>query len=113
MPFFFLTRFLLFLSSEEKPFSEMIAPFKKYFSSGEINRKVGDTNMTLARIKEKYKDGKLSEIDGISVEYPDYWFNVRASNTEPLIRLNLESKSLELTELTEEKVQEVLKVIEG
>lgn len=110
MPIILLVRFLQFLSSEEKTFSEMIAPYKRYSGSGEINRKVADTQATLSRIKETYKDGKITEIDGISVEYPDFWFNVRASNTEPLIRLNLESKS---KELTDEKVQEVLKVIEG
>lgn len=109
MPFILMTRFLFFLSSEEKAFSEVVGSYKRYFSSGEINRKVADTQSTLARIKENYKDGKISEIDGISVEYPDFWFNVRASNTEPLIRLNLESKS---KELTDEKVAEVLKVIE-
>ena len=110
MPFVLLTRFLALLSAEEKTFSEMAAPYKRYAGSGEINRKVADTQATLARIKETYKDGKIVEIDGVSVEYPDYWFNVRASNTEPLIRLNLESKS---KELTDEKVQEVLKVIEA
>jgi len=110
MPFLLVARFLQFLSSEDKPFSEMVAPYEKYFNSGEINRRVTDTAAVIARIKETYKDGKLMEIDGVSVEYPDYWFNVRASNTEPLIRLTLESKT---KELTDEKVQEVLKVIEA
>lgn len=110
MPFILMILFLQFLSSEEKTFSEMVAPYRKYFHSGEINRKVADTAAAIARIKEAYKDGRLSEIDGISIEYPDFWFNVRTSNTEPLLRLNLESKS---KELTDEKVAEVLKVIEG
>jgi phosphomannomutase len=110
MPFLLVARFLQFLSAEKKPFSEVIAPYKKYFHSGEINRTVTDTAAAIARIKETFKDGKITEIDGVSVEYPDWWFNVRASNTEPLIRLNLESKSRELTDA---KVGEVLKVIEG
>lgn len=110
MPFILVARFLQFLSSEDKPFSELVAPYMKYRSSGEINREVADTQATLLRIKETFKDGKITEIDGVSVEYPDWWFNVRASNTEPLIRLNLESRS---AALTEEKVKEVLQVIEG
>ncbi len=110
MPFLLLSRFLYFLSSEGKPFSEAVAPYRKYFHSGEINRTVADTADAIRRIKETFKDGKITEIDGISVEYPQWWFNVRASNTEPLIRLNLESTS---KELTDEKVKGVLKVIEG
>jgi len=110
MPFLLMAKFMQFLSSEEKTFSEMVGPYKKYFSSGEINREVEDQKAALERVKEKYKDGKILEVDGISVEYPDYWFNVRTSNTEPLVRLNLESKS---PELTEERVEEVLRVIEG
>lgn len=109
MPFLLVVRFLQFLSLEDKSFSEITAPYKKYFSSGEINRKVADQKAVLERVKEKYKDGKILEVDGISVEYPDYWFNVRTSNTEPLVRLNLESKSQELTDA---KVLEVLEVIE-
>jgi phosphomannomutase len=109
MPTVFLANFLQFLSSEKKPFSETVSSYKKYFPSGEINRKVNDQKAVLERIKENYKDGKISEIDGISVEYPDFWFNVRTSNTEPLVRLNLESRS---QELTDEKAKEVLAVIE-
>jgi phosphomannomutase len=109
MPVVLLSRFLLFLSSENKSFSEVMKPYKKYFHSGEINRKVRSTEVVIDTIKEKYKDGSILEIDGISIEYPDFWFNVRASNTEPLVRLNLESIS---PEITETKVKEILKVIE-
>jgi phosphomannomutase len=110
MPFIFLSNFLLFLSAQDKPFSEVMKPYRKYFHSGEINRKVQDPQAVLQRIKEKYADGKQLELDGITVEYPEWWFNVRASNTEPLVRLNLESVSAELTAA---KVQEVLAVIEA
>ncbi len=109
MPFILVARFLQFLSGENKPLSQSVAPYLRYFGSGEINREVKDTQATLLRIKEAFKDGKITEIDGVSVEYPDWWFNIRASNTEPLIRLNLESGN---KELTEEKVKEVLNVIE-
>lgn len=109
MPAILLSKFLRFLSLENKSFSEAVAPYKKYFHSGEINRKVRDTQKTIMAIKEKYVDGKISDIDGITIEYPEFWFNVRASNTEPLVRLNLEAVNLELME---EKSKEVLDLIE-
>ena len=62
----------------------------------------------LERVENQYKDAKLSHLDGISVEYDDWWFNLRKSNTEPVIRLNLEAKT---NELMSEKVEEVLKLI--
>lgn len=110
MPFLLLVKFLQFLSGEDKTFSGMVQPYRKYFHSGEINRQVGDPQAVLERIKERYQDGKISEIDGVTVEYSDFWFNVRTSNTEPLVRLNLESVSQEITDA---KVKEVLEVIEG
>jgi len=62
----------------------------------------------IERLKRKYSDGSLSELDGVSVEYEDWWFNVRTSNTEPLIRLNLEAKT---PELMARKRDELLKAI--
>lgn len=109
MPFILVAKFLQFLSGEKRPFSEMVAPYEKYYASGEINRKVDDQKAALERIKEAYNGGKITEIDGVSVEYPDFWFNVRTSNTEPLVRLNLESRS---RQLTDEKTKEVLAVVE-
>ena len=91
-----------------KKVSGLVAPLKKYFSSGEINSKVSDVNVILKNIKEKYSDGRQFELDGVSVEYPDWWFNVRASNTEPLLRLTLEAKS---EEKMIQKRDELLKLI--
>ncbi len=78
-----------------KPLSELAAPLRKYFPSGEINSHVTrDPQEILAAIKAKYgPQGKLIELDGVSVEFDDWWFNVRCSNTEPLVRLNLEAKT--------------------
>ena len=73
--------------------SDLVAPLRKYFASGEINSKVADVPAVLARIKAKYADGHMFELDGISVEYSDWWFNVRSSNTEPLLRLIVEAKT--------------------
>ena len=74
-----------------EPVSRLVRPLRKYFASGEINSKVPDVAPILAELKEKYADGKMYELDGVSVEYPHWWFNVRASNTEPLLRLIVEA----------------------
>ncbi|MCX6343790.1 MAG: phosphomannomutase/phosphoglucomutase [Armatimonadetes bacterium] len=96
--------------SEGKPVSEIVAPLKKYFHSGEINSEVKDIPAILKRLEDKYGPSakRVTEIDGYKVEFEDWWFNVRASNTEPLIRLNLEAKTRELMEA---KVAELLNEI--
>jgi phosphomannomutase len=93
-----------------KKVSELVMPLKKYSASGEINSRVDDVKGVLAKLKEKYSDGKQFELDGLSTEYNDWWFNVRASNTEPLLRLIVEAKE---RGLMEEKRDELLKVIRG
>jgi phosphomannomutase len=83
---------LAMLGREGETFSELLAPLRsKYFLSGEINSRVKDVDAAVRRIEERYRDGEISKIDGISVDYPDWHFNVRPSNTEPLLRLNLEA----------------------
>jgi phosphomannomutase len=90
--------------------SELIAELKRYFHSGEINSDVADKDAVMQKLKEIYQDGKLDELDGIRIDFPDWWFNVRPSNTEPKLRLNLEAKT---KELMEEKRDEVLALIRG
>jgi phosphomannomutase len=80
------------LSREDRSLSELMQEFRsKYFISGEINSEVADQQAKMEEIAERYSDGKITRLDGISVDYPDWHFNVRPSNTEPLLRLNLES----------------------
>ena len=75
---------------------ELVQPFReKYVQSGEVNFRVGDKDDVLRRIHAAYPDGEHSTIDGLTVEYPEWWFNVRASNTEDLLRLNVEANSKE------------------
>ena len=75
-----------------KKLSELLAPYRaKYFISGEINSKVADVPRALSLLEERYKDGRVSKLDGVSVDYDSWHFNVRGSNTEPLLRLNLEA----------------------
>jgi len=82
------------LGREGKKLSAILAPLReRYHISGEINSKVGDTAEALKRIEERYKDARIERLDGISVDYDDWHFNVRPSNTEPLLRLNLEAYS--------------------
>ena len=96
------------VSLENKPLSEILRPFKKYYASGEINSRVEDIPAKLEEIARLYAGGHMDRLDGITVEYEDWWFNVRPSNTEPLLRLNLEAKT---RELMERKRDELLAVI--
>lgn len=98
------------LSQSGMSFSEYIKPYKKYFPSGEINSRVADVKEKIKEVKEKYVDGQQNDLDGITVEYADWWFNVRGSNTEPVIRLNLEARSQAIMEA---KRDELLKLIRG
>jgi phosphomannomutase len=82
------------LGREGKTMSELLAPLRsKYFITGEINSKVSDVAGALRRIEDRHRDAEITKMDGISVDYPDWHFNVRPSNTEPLLRLNLEAFS--------------------
>ncbi len=96
------------MAETDKKISELVQDLRRYYHSGEINSKVKDKDVVIAKLKEKYSDGKLSELDGIKIDYPDWWFNVRASNTEPVLRLNLEAKT---KEMMEEKRDELLAII--
>lgn len=90
------------VSRSSKPLSELVAGLRRYHSTGEINFHVADKDAAIADLKARYKDGRQDELDGITVEYGDlgdkewWWFNVRASNTEPLLRLNLEASHADL-----------------
>ena len=95
---------------KNQPVHELVKPLRKYVSSGEINSRVADVKPILDTIRRKYADGNMYELDGVSSEYRDWWFNVRASNTEPLLRLIVEANTKELMEA---KRDELLKIIRG
>ncbi len=94
------------LDEEGKTLSELIAPLKRYVPSGEINSKVEDKQAKMDTLVEKYKGGAkmISHLDGIKLEFDDWWFNVRASNTESLLRLNLEAKTKEKMEEMRDRI---------
>ena len=99
------------LSIRGQNLSEILKPYtSKYFISGEHNTEVDSVEEKLKELKKKYSDGKIDELDKLTVEYKDWRFNVRPSNTEPLLRLNLEAKS---ESLMKKKLEEVLKIIRG
>jgi phosphomannomutase len=84
------------LGREGLRLSEILAPLReRYHITGEINSRVADVPRVLARIRERHRDGRVTTLDGVSVDYDDWHFNVRPSNTEPLLRLNLEAGSRE------------------
>ena len=90
--------------------SELVAPLRKYYSSGEINSRVSEVAPILEQLRRSYADGHQFELDGLSVEYPDWWFNVRSSNTEPLLRLIVEADTPERMAAHRD---ELLKIIRG
>jgi phosphomannomutase len=90
--------------------SELLEPLRSsYFISGEINSEVDDQEGKMRELAERYADGRVGWLDGVSVDYTDWHFNVRPSNTEPLMRLNLESVISE--QHVREKRDEVLALI--
>lgn len=97
------------LSVDARLMSEALLPFRRYWNSGEINRRVADQAAALKEIAAAYDDGEQDWTDGLTVEYPDWWFNVRPSNTEPLVRLNVEAA---LEETGRAKTEEILALIE-
>lgn len=110
MPSIMILKLLKEFSSKNIPISEQVAPYKKYFNSGEINQEVKDKEKIFKLLEKKYIDGKINKLDGITVEYKNFWFNVRGSNTENKMRLNLEAID---KKTMEDKRDEVLKIIES
>jgi phosphomannomutase len=84
------------LSEAGVPLSQLLKPFDRYSASGEINSEVRDQQAVIEKVARTYQDAKQDRMDGLSVEYDDWWFNCRPSNTEPLLRLNLEARTEDL-----------------
>jgi phosphomannomutase len=98
------------LFESTKPLSELLKPFNRYISSGEINTTVKDIPAKLQAIRDTYsKDHEIDELDGITVAAKDYWFNVRASNTEPLLRLNVEGDTKAIMEKARDAALAIIK----
>ncbi|MGD8922136.1 MAG: phosphomannomutase/phosphoglucomutase [Candidatus Zixiibacteriota bacterium] len=96
------------MSVENRPLHDLIADINPYFRSGEINSRVDDIQNRIEKVAKEYESGKQDRLDGLTVGYDDWWFNLRPSNTEPLLRLNVEANS---EALLKKKTEELLKVI--
>lgn len=101
-----LVELINIVSAQNKPLSELIEPFKRYPTSGEINQQVANRKGVLDALEKEYQDGRIDHLDGLSVDYPDWWFNARASHTEAVLRLNIGATS---AALLKEKQQILLK----
>ncbi len=96
------------LAASGKTLSALIKPLDRYPTTGETNFRVSDPERVFAALAARYQDAELDHLDGLTVGYPAWWFNIRSSHTEPVVRLNLEADT---KELMHEKAQEVLGVI--
>ena len=96
------------IAEAKKPLSQLVAEIDPYYRSGEINSTITDAKAVMQRIRGHFAEMEPDKIDGITIDFGDWWFNVRPSNTEPLLRLNVEANS---SELLEEKTEELLRVI--
>lgn len=103
---------LAIMTDTGKKLSELVAPHRKYFHSGEINFKVADKERVMKEIEEKYCPSakEIIRVDGIRIEHSDWWLSLRASNTEPLLRLNLEAKTKAKMEEMREEISNLLMV---
>ena len=99
-----LVHVLNIIGEADVTISELIKPLRRYHSSGEINFKVDDKQTKLEELARRYGDGQIDHLDGVTIGYKDWWFNSRPSNTEPLLRLNVEAKT---KELLDEKLSEI------
>ena len=108
VPVIVILKILEELSSFEGDAYSFFSRYKRYFHSGEINSDVKEKEKKLDEIRAWYKDGKINDLDGVTVEFDDWWFNVRPSNTEDTLRLNLEARTKDMMEV---KRDEVLKFI--
>jgi phosphomannomutase len=109
---FAFVRFLRSFSSAGVPASELLEPLRRYPSTGEVNFEVEDKDGAIEQLADKYADGDQDRLDGITIRYPEWWLNVRKSNTEPLLRLNLEADTSDLMTTKLEEVRELLNAVQ-
>jgi phosphomannomutase len=92
----------------QMPISELIKPLRRYYSSGEVNFQVDDKQAKMDELAKRYSDGQIDHLDGVTIGYKEWWFNCRPSNTEPLLRLNVEAKT---EAMLDEKLAEIEKLL--
>jgi len=98
------------LSRALEPLSELRRPFERYANSGEVNVEVDDPRAVIERVAERYPDGAADRTDGLTLDFGEWWFNLRPSNTEPLLRINLEAPD---EDACRQHLAEVLELVKG
>ena len=106
--FYLVAKAIRYMDDLKRPLSELVQPFKKYWQTPEINMKVDDADAVLAEMKERFKDQDINELDGVTVSDDDWWFNIRKSNTEPLVRMRIEADTETLLEEKKNLLEEMI-----
>lgn len=101
---------LMLISDQNKPLSRLVEGLNPYFRSDEINIEIANIPQKIEAVRKRFHDGKQDELDGLTVEYEDWWFNVRPSNTEPLLRITVEAN---IKTMMEQKSEELVAFIKG
>lgn len=96
------------LGKSQQPISELVKPLRRYYATGEINFTVDQKEEMMKELSRKFSQGEADDLDGITVQFKDWWFNCRPSNTEPLLRLNIEAKTKELLEKQFAEIKNIL-----
>ena len=108
-PFFVIFRIIEEISKTKMSISRLVEVFKKYFYSGEINFEVKNKKKVLKTLENKFKRGKILKIDGLRIDFPDWWFNVRPSNTESLLRLVVEAREEKVMKGKVKEIEAIIK----
>ncbi len=109
--FIALVILLMLISEHNKPLSEIVNGLIPYAKGDEINIEVNDRQAVIDKVKEKYSDGRQDELDGVTVEYQDWWFNVRPSNTEPLLRITVEGDTPKILQDKQKELVDFVKSV--
>jgi phosphomannomutase len=97
------------LAKKDRPLSELVQPLRsRYAQSAEINIEVADKQKAMAEVEKRFAKGRIDRLDGVSIEFDDFWFNVRPSNTEPLLRLRLEARTAEVAQARTAEIRKIL-----
>jgi phosphomannomutase len=96
------------VAEAKKKLSELVNPLLKYYPSPEINMRVNNPDDTLQRVRDAFKDGKSVDLDGVFISYPDWWFSLRKSNTEPVVRLRLEANTKQKLDEMQQKILNII-----
>ncbi len=109
-PLFVIFKIIEEMSVRGEGISNLTKPFQKYFHSGRINLEIKDKKRVLELLEKKYQGGKISRLDGLRIDFKDWWFNARPSNTEDLLRVVVEAKT---KSLMKEKLKEIIEILKG